>query len=37
MIRLVHPSDPGKQVEVLGQGADAAPAVVGVLREVGVL
>jgi electron transfer flavoprotein beta subunit len=37
LVRLVHPSDPGKQVEVLGQGREAAPKVVEVLREVGVL
>ena len=37
MLRLVHPSDPGKQVEVLGRGPEAAPKVVEVLREVGVL
>ena len=37
MVRLVHPSDPGKQVEVLGQGPEAAPRVVEVLQDVGVL
>src|SRR5438270_180988 len=26
MVRLVHPSGAGKQVQVLGNGADAAPA-----------
>jgi electron transfer flavoprotein beta subunit len=35
-LRLVVPPGQGKQAEVLGQGADAAPAVVGVMREIGV-
>jgi electron transfer flavoprotein beta subunit len=37
MVRLVLPADSGKQVQVLGTGADAAPAVVEVLSELGVL
>jgi electron transfer flavoprotein beta subunit len=37
MVRLVLPPDSGKQVQVLGTGADAAPAVVAVLGELGVL
>jgi hypothetical protein len=30
------PAGQGKQAEVLGEGADAAPAVVNVMRELGV-
>jgi electron transfer flavoprotein beta subunit len=37
MVRLVLPPGSGKQVQVLGNGPDAAPAVVGVLDEIGVL
>jgi electron transfer flavoprotein beta subunit len=37
MVRLVLPPGSGKQAEVLGHGAEAAPAVVGVLRELGLL
>jgi electron transfer flavoprotein beta subunit len=37
MIRLVLPPGSGKQVEVLGNGAEAAPAVVGVLQELGLV
>jgi electron transfer flavoprotein beta subunit len=37
MMALVLPAGSGKQVQVLGHGADAAPAVVGVLSELGVL
>jgi len=37
MVRLVLPPDSGKQVQVLGTGADAAPAVVEILSELGVL
>ena len=37
MVRLVLPPDSGKQVQVLGTGAEAAPAVVAVLAELGVL
>ena len=37
MVRLELPPGSGKQVEVLGHGPDAAPAVVGVLRELGLL
>jgi electron transfer flavoprotein beta subunit len=35
-LRLVVPEGQGKQAEILGQGADAAPAVVDVMRELGV-
>ena len=35
-LRLVLPPGQGKQAAVLGQGADAAPAVVDVMRELGV-
>jgi electron transfer flavoprotein beta subunit len=35
-LRLVVPAGQGKQAELLGTGPDAAPAVVGVLRELGV-
>ena len=35
MVRLVLPPGSGKQVEVLGNGPDAAPAVVGVLADLG--
>jgi electron transfer flavoprotein beta subunit len=35
-LRLVVPAGQGKQAEVLGQGADAAPRVVEVMRELGV-
>ena len=37
MLRLVLPEGPGKQVRVLGDGPDAAPAVVEVLRELGLV
>ena len=37
MVRLVLPPGSGKQTEVLGNGADAAGAVVGVLRELGLV
>ncbi len=37
MVRLVLPPDTGKQVRLLGNGAEAAPAVVEVLAEIGVL
>jgi electron transfer flavoprotein beta subunit len=37
MIRLTLPPDSGKQVEVLGHGAEAAPAVVEKLSELGLL
>jgi hypothetical protein len=37
MVRLLHPPGSGKQVQVLGHGADAAPAVVEVLSELGLL
>ena len=35
-LRLVVPAGQGKQAEILGQGPDAAPAVVDVMRELGV-
>jgi len=35
-LRLVVPAGQGKQAEILGRGPDAAPAVVDVLRELGV-
>ena len=35
-LRLAVPAGQGKQAEVLGSGADAAPAVVEVMRELGV-
>ena len=37
MVRLKLPPGSGKQVRVLGHGADAAPAVVGVLGELGLV
>jgi electron transfer flavoprotein beta subunit len=37
MMRLVLPPGSGKQVEVLGRGPEAAPAVVGVLQELGLV
>jgi electron transfer flavoprotein beta subunit len=37
MVRLVLPQTATKQAEVLGTGADAAPAVVRVLQEIGVV
>ena len=35
-LRLVVPPGQGKQAEMLGEGPEAAPAVVGVMRELGV-
>ncbi len=35
-VRLVVPAGQGKQAEILGEGAGAAPAVVDVMRELGV-
>ena len=35
-LRLMVPPGQGKQAEILGQGPDAAPAVVEVMRELGV-
>jgi electron transfer flavoprotein beta subunit len=35
-LRLVVPPGQGKQAEILGNGPDAAPAVVGVMRDLGV-
>jgi electron transfer flavoprotein beta subunit len=37
MVRLLLPEGSGKQVQVLGRGPEAAPAVVAVLQELGVL
>jgi electron transfer flavoprotein beta subunit len=37
MVKLALPPGSGKQAEVLGSGADAAPAVVTVLRELGLV
>jgi hypothetical protein len=37
MVRMVVPEGSGHQAEVLGTGPDAAPAVVGVLDQLGVL
>jgi electron transfer flavoprotein beta subunit len=37
MVRLVVPAGRGRQAEVLGSGAEAAPAVVGVLRGLGLV
>jgi electron transfer flavoprotein beta subunit len=37
MVRLVLPPGAGKEAEVLGSGPEAAPAVVGVLRELGLV
>ncbi len=37
MVRLVLPAASGKQAEVLGHGAEAAPAVVEVLQSIGVM
>src|SRR2546421_5443351 len=36
MVRLLLPEGSGTQAEVLGRGPDAAPAVIAVLRELGV-
>jgi len=35
-LRLIVPEGQGKQAEILGEGADAAPRVVAVLHEIGV-
>jgi electron transfer flavoprotein beta subunit len=37
MVKLTLPPGSGKQAEVLGNGADAAPAVVGVLHDLGLV
>jgi electron transfer flavoprotein beta subunit len=37
LVRLKVPEGQGKQAEILGRGADAAPAVVDVLQRIGVL
>jgi electron transfer flavoprotein beta subunit len=36
MLRLIVPPGQGKQAEILGSGPDAAPAVVEMMREIGV-
>jgi hypothetical protein len=36
LVRLMAPSGPGRQAELLGEGPAAAPAVVDVLRRLGV-
>ena len=36
-VRLKLPREQGKEVEVLGKGPEAAPEVVKVLRELGVI
>jgi electron transfer flavoprotein beta subunit len=37
MVRLVLPPGSGKQVQVLGNGPEAAPAVVEILTELGLV
>ncbi len=37
MVRLLVPEGTSKQAEILGRGAESAPAVVGMLREIGVM
>jgi electron transfer flavoprotein beta subunit len=37
LVRLVLPETSGKQVEILGHGPEAAPRVVEILQEIGVL
>jgi hypothetical protein len=37
MVKLRLPEGSGKQAQILGRGPEAAPAVVEVLAEVGVL
>jgi electron transfer flavoprotein beta subunit len=37
MLKLALPPGSGKQAEILGDGAGAAPAVVGVLQELGLV
>jgi hypothetical protein len=37
MVRLKLPPGSGKEVQVLGKGPEAAPAVVGVLSELGLV
>jgi len=37
MVRLAVPGGPGRKTELLGRGADAAPAVVEMMRKAGVL
>jgi electron transfer flavoprotein beta subunit len=37
MVRFVLPPGSGKQTEILGNGAEAAPAVLGVLRDLGLV
>jgi hypothetical protein len=35
-LRLIVPPGQGKQAEILGTGAEAAPRVVEIMREIGV-
>ena len=37
MVRLVLPEGTSKQAEILGRGPEAAPAVVSILQEIGVV
>jgi electron transfer flavoprotein beta subunit len=37
MVRLVLPESSGKQAEILGRGPEAAPAVVEILQQIGVM
>jgi electron transfer flavoprotein beta subunit len=37
MVKLIVPDTAGKQAQVLGRGAEAAPAVVEILQEIGVM
>jgi electron transfer flavoprotein beta subunit len=37
MVRLVLPETSSKQVQILGRGAEAAPAVVEILQSIGVV
>jgi electron transfer flavoprotein beta subunit len=37
MVRLVLPEGSSKQAEILGRGPEAAPAVVSILQEIGVV
>jgi hypothetical protein len=36
-VRLVVPEGQGKQAQILGHGPDAAPAVVEILRQAGLV
>jgi electron transfer flavoprotein beta subunit len=37
MVRLLLPESSGKEAQILGHGAEAAPAVVAILQEIGVM